>query len=263
MMDIIDLLASDNYIIANKDIARRHGLDEAIILGELASEFRYWKREGKTQDGWFFSTIQNVEDATTIKEKRQRAAINNLVAAGLLEVKLEGMPAKRYVRLSAEKLLANMTEQAPPEAPNKPSQNGGTSSAKTAEQAPPNPPTKNNNITITNNNNKKSKSTKQSFEPLIIAYTEDETTREKLRDWLDVRKAKRAAMTERAIKLNLSKLDDLARASGMSINEYLDEIIRLGWGSFFEIKNRKGEQANGTNQRQAGADNRQQYGQVF
>lgn len=261
-MDIIDLLASDNYIIANKDIARRHGLDEAIILGELASEFRYWKREGKTQDGWFFSTIQNVEDATTIKEKRQRAAINNLVAAGLLEVKLEGMPAKRYVRLSAEKLLANMTEQAPPKAPSKDSQNDGTSSAKMTEQAPPKRPINNNNTTITNNNNKKSKSTKRSFEPLIASYTTDETTREKLREWLDVRKAKRAAMTERAIELNLKKLETLAKASGMSVNTYLDEIIRLGWGSFFEIKNRKGDQTNGTIQH-AGTESRAQYGQVF
>ena len=36
-MDIIDLLANDNYVIANKTVAKTYGLEEAILLGELAS----------------------------------------------------------------------------------------------------------------------------------------------------------------------------------------------------------------------------------
>lgn len=60
--------------------------------------------------------------------------------------------------------------------------------------------------------------------------------KELLLEWLNVRKAKRAAMTERAISLNLNKLDSLASKSGLSVVKYLEEIICRGWAAFYEIK---------------------------
>ena len=56
-------------------------------------------------------------------------------------------------------------------------------------------------------------------------------------EWLKVRKAKRAAMTDRAIQMNIDKLDKLAKESGMSVTEYLKEIICRGWAAFFAINN--------------------------
>lgn len=58
-----------------------------------------------------------------------------------------------------------------------------------------------------------------------------------LRDWLNVRKAKRAAMTKRAIELNLQKLDRLAQESKMSVADYLKEVICRGWQAFYPINN--------------------------
>ncbi|MBQ8357901.1 MAG: hypothetical protein IJX39_08870 [Clostridia bacterium] len=51
-----------------------------------------------------------------------------------------------------------------------------------------------------------------------------------------MRKAKRAAMTERAIQLNLQKLDSTARDSGMSVPDYLREVICRGWQAFYVIR---------------------------
>lgn len=56
-------------------------------------------------------------------------------------------------------------------------------------------------------------------------------------DWLKVRKAKRAATTDRAIELNLNKLDKLAKESGMTVTDYLQEVIRRGWQAFYPINN--------------------------
>jgi uncharacterized phage protein (TIGR02220 family) len=145
-MDIIDLLANNNYIIANKTIARLYGLDEAILLGELASEYKYWQTRDELQDGWFYSTIENVKDNTTLSEKKQRTALLNLKAAGLVDVKLAGIPAKRYIKINTEQLwqiLANNLRQ-----------NGETSSAKLDELDAPNWSTNNNNIKNNKNNNK-------------------------------------------------------------------------------------------------------------
>ena len=96
------------------------------------------------------------------------------------------------------------------------------------------------NTDISNTNDKKKvrKSAAASFDSLIEKYSNgNEEVKALLGDWLKVRKAKRAAMTDRAIELNLQKLDNLAAESGMTVAEYLQEVIRRGWQAFYAIKN--------------------------
>lgn len=85
---------------------------------------------------------------------------------------------------------------------------------------------------------KKTRKTR-SFDDIIDAYTSDPTTKDLLGAWLQNRKAKRAAMTDRAIQSNLDKLDEYARNSHMNVNDYLNEVIRRGWSAFFTIDNYK------------------------
>lgn len=82
---------------------------------------------------------------------------------------------------------------------------------------------------------KKTRKTK-SFDDIINAYTNDPTTKDLLGAWLQNRKAKHSAMTDRAIQGNIDKLDRLAQASNMSVNDYLDEVICRGWSGFFPIE---------------------------
>lgn len=155
-MDVIELLANDNYIIANKTIAKEFGLDEAILLGELASEYRYWEKRGELTDGYFYSTIENVKDNTTLSDKRQRSALTALKAAGIVEVKLKGLPAKRYIKIHAEQLLPFMLGND--------CQKGDSSFAKTEELVPPNAPANNNKL-----NNNKNSNNKELY-ILIVSY---------------------------------------------------------------------------------------------
>ena len=37
--------------------------------------------------------------------------------------------------------------------------------------------------------------------------------------------------------MNIEKLDHLATASGLSVPEYLKEVICRGWAAFYQIKN--------------------------
>jgi hypothetical protein len=84
-------------------------------------------------------------------------------------------------------------------------------------------------------NNKKKVSKKNTFDEIILNYSKDEETIDLLKEWLKVRKAKRAAMTDRAIKMNIDKLDILAKQSNMSVNQYLSEVICRGWAAFYAI----------------------------
>jgi len=85
---------------------------------------------------------------------------------------------------------------------------------------------------------KKKVSKKNSFDEIISNYANgNEELKELLGEWLKVRKAKRAAMTDRAIQMNIDKLDKLAADSKLSVTEYLKEIICRGWAAFYVINN--------------------------
>ena len=106
-----------------------------------------------------------------------------------------------------------------------------------------NPKSENQHQLITKESTTKESTTKESkkerksnsFDEIINAYTESPSTRELLGEWLQNRKAKRAAMTDNAIKRNIDKLDECASQSGMTVDAYLDEVIRRGWSAFFPI----------------------------
>lgn len=77
----------------------------------------------------------------------------------------------------------------------------------------------------------------KSFDAIIDGYTDDPQTKDLLGAWLQNRKAKRAAMTDRAIQGCINKLDRCAQESRMSVNDYLNEVICRGWSAFFPIEN--------------------------
>ena len=105
-MDAIDFLASDNYIIVNRSLMMAIGVNEALVLGELASEYRYWREAGKLKDGdWFFSTDKNLMSRFPFSRPTIQRIISNLKASGVIETKLMGVPAKRFFRIVPEKIL--------------------------------------------------------------------------------------------------------------------------------------------------------------
>ena len=77
---------------------------------------------------------------------------------------------------------------------------------------------------------------KPTAESVIESWTQDAELRNLLFEWLDVRKAQRAANTEGAIKQNLAKLPELAQQSGLSMQDYVREIIRRSWRAFYPIR---------------------------
>lgn len=163
---MISMIASSGYITVNKNIAQMYGLDAAVILGELASEYEYWtKVKRMPANGYFFSTVENVEKNTTLTRKRQQIALKVLQDAGIVDVKLMGLPAKRHIKLNEEMLLKHLL--------NKLGQMGPHSSSEMDEQESPNGTTNNNNITIIKNNEDGYAREEPESENLITAENED------------------------------------------------------------------------------------------
>lgn len=105
---VISLISSRGFIAVNKHLAKMYGLDEAILLGELASEYEYWETRGGIEDGYFYSTVENVQENTTLSDRRQRAAIKTLKDAGILRAKVKGQPPKRYFAIDENRLMAEL-----------------------------------------------------------------------------------------------------------------------------------------------------------
>lgn len=162
---LLTQFASNNYGLYNKTLAKKIGLHESIFLGEIISEYDYWNRmHSLTDDGYFYSTVENVMESTTLSDYQQRSIIKHLVELKILDVKVAGMPAKRYFKINEEQFYAILLED------DKDSDNNSeltssketcykdlteltTSSKESKEQDLNLVKTNNNNIPLTNKNN--------------------------------------------------------------------------------------------------------------
>lgn len=162
---LLTQFASNNYGLYNKTLAKKIGLHESIFLGEIISEYDYWnKMHSLTDDGYFYSTVENVMESTTLSDYQQRSIIKHLVELKILDVKVAGMPAKRYFRINEEQFYSILLEddegsnndlnsKSSKETCDKRLTELTTSSKESKEQDLNSVKTNNNNIPLTNKNN--------------------------------------------------------------------------------------------------------------
>lgn len=91
---------------------------------------------------------------------------------------------------------------------------------------------------------KRKSASAEEVEAAVKAFGFPDSTNERLREWLEIRNAKRVPNTISAVQKCLKTLPDTAKKSQMSINAYLDQVIMRGWAAFYEIQPR--QQNNGS-----------------
>ncbi len=89
--DIRDLLMKkgegNGFIPINKNLIKRVGLEAAVIYGELVTRQCYFENQNRlTGDEFFYNTVADIEEVTTLSAHKQRNAINKLIELGLLKV---------------------------------------------------------------------------------------------------------------------------------------------------------------------------------
>lgn len=106
---LIEFLRSDGSIIINKRLAKVIGIKATVLYSELISRYLYFKDRNMLVEGYFFNTIEDIEDATTLSEYEQTKAIKLLEKLKLISKKTKGLPAKRYFKINEdEKVLINV-----------------------------------------------------------------------------------------------------------------------------------------------------------
>lgn len=110
-MSVLKTIASRNFITVNKLLAHYIGLNESLVLGELASEWDYYSETGQLEpDGYFYVTVEKLWLNTTIKEDLQRKVLKNLERYGIVEIIYRGIPRKRFIRLN-EKAIEDVIDK--------------------------------------------------------------------------------------------------------------------------------------------------------
>ena len=95
----LDKIFEKDFLRVPRPFIRMFNLNTAVMLSEIYSEYMYWKRRDKLEKGgWFFSTTENMYCQTGLSKHQQLVACKELVAYGIIKVKYQGLPKKRYFK---------------------------------------------------------------------------------------------------------------------------------------------------------------------
>ena len=234
----LDFLDSGNYIAVNRTLIKTFGLHVAVIIGELASEARYWKKEGKLEDGWFFSTVENIEESTGINPYYQRDAIKQLQGLGFIETMYKGLPRKRYFRINGMAIIQTVAEIKEQEetagqrqcftqctindAPSAPLMTHSVNDNNNKEQQQP-------------TKKKERKKPAETFDSIIAERTDNPELVEALDEFIRMRTRIKKPLTNYALKLRLSTLWKLGKTDDERV-AIVNQSVGACWQDFYELK---------------------------
>lgn len=96
-----DYFQDDDYIVSDK-IARKYGIELSALLGYLISVDDSFTHMDNSP--WFYNTIEEMEERTGLKRKKQERLLKQLENLGIIKRKLIGLPAKRYFLINYKRV---------------------------------------------------------------------------------------------------------------------------------------------------------------
>ena len=102
MRNKLDSMFVSEFVRVPRPLIRKFGLNTAIMLSEIYSEYTYWRDANALQSGgWFYSTVENMYYNTGLSKHQQLVACKELETYGIIKVKYYGMPKKRYFKFDS------------------------------------------------------------------------------------------------------------------------------------------------------------------
>lgn len=96
MEEIFELMNPSNTIGINRYLAHAVGINAAVIYSALVSKMKYYLTYDMLNGGWFYSTIEDLFESTSLSAHQQSTAIKKLTDIGLIQCERKGVPSKRY-----------------------------------------------------------------------------------------------------------------------------------------------------------------------
>ena len=227
--NIMQLIASDNYIVCNKNLVKNLGANEAILIGLFGSKFQYYLKENKLEyfdnKPHFFCTQNTIEKEIGFKETVVRNAIKHLVEVGILEVVKKKIPAKNYYYINAEVMLGCLYDQS--------LENLGTGDEETTPQEAIKPSLSNKEYSKKENNKNNYIKNKQKSD---LAKTSTGNGLELIREKIT---SKKGAANDQAVEQVISHLNSLVNTRYRPTNANTIKVITARLKEGFSVDDLK------------------------
>ena len=116
MQNIENLLffSGEDYLRVSKGLVRTIGVECAFMFAEFVDEYLYYYKEKyntlEANNGWFFSTADNIKERTGWSADKQERIIQVLIEKCLIQKKVAGVPAKRFFYINTQKAQSLVNE---------------------------------------------------------------------------------------------------------------------------------------------------------
>lgn len=113
---VLNLLGECDSIRIPKFLIETIGLDEALVLVEIAQDYDYWEKKELAEDGWIYPTPYELSKRLHFTKPKQWKILDRLEQMGLVIIEKHkkiskgfkgACPGKRYIRVN-EEALKNM-----------------------------------------------------------------------------------------------------------------------------------------------------------
>ena len=219
-MGIIDILASGNYITYNKVIAKKIGIDEAIVFGEMCSKQAIYGE-------CFYMQIDRIMEDTCLTEYRLRNAIKKLKLSGIITVSRKGVPAKNYYSVCEEVVIELLDLRQTSSI--KFDRTGSTKFDRTSTCN-----FDSNKEKTRREDNKRTQKPSKTVEEVIDESQFSDEVKRSLREFAEYREERKQPLTakaaEKAINVLRSLPDDETRIKS------IDQTILNNWRGLFDVK---------------------------
>lgn len=102
----IKAFSNENYLSLNRDMIRLLGLNVTGFFSELCNEYKYYEANDMlTEEGGFYSTTENIKNNIGLSREQQDTCIKKLTELKIIEIKVKGLPPKRYFKIHIQVLL--------------------------------------------------------------------------------------------------------------------------------------------------------------
>ena len=100
----LEYVLEDWYIFYPKVLAHKIWINETIFIKSLLSKRKYFEKQWKVKNGYFFNSVSNVKADTSLSKDQQLKVIKKLVSLELLDVQL-AKDNTRYFCINDDKLI--------------------------------------------------------------------------------------------------------------------------------------------------------------
>ena len=226
-MGVLQIIAKENFITYSKVVARKMGVNAAVLLGQFCSY-------QNLAEGEFYREQSLIAEDTCLSIYEIRKAVDVLVENELLVVERKGVPAKNFYKIDENKLSDFLISRC--------------EKFTHLEVENLDISYKEKNKCEKNNYNKKEEEEKKTSN-LPVARAKEKSLddviesqplsiQQPLREFVKMRKAIKKPITTYGLELAIKKLHGLAKTESEAV-AVIEQSVENSWQGFFALKKEK------------------------